>query len=107
METSGGWTRYVNALGVLGLLAGIVYLNPLANPASIQPFRDLYDRAVHLTFPTTIVSSKVSDIGARYLKDGCPKHQFKSVRVANRQPDIMIIEDFLTEEEANFLIAQA
>jgi hypothetical protein len=106
-ETSKGWTRYVNALGVVGLLAGIVYLNPLANPASIQPFRELYEKAVQLTFPAPVVPPKISSIGERYLRDGCPKHQFKSIRLAHRQPDIMIIEGFLTEEEANFLIAEA
>ena len=36
-----------------------------------------------------------------------PAHQFESVKIVSRAPDIMLIEGFVTEAEAEFLVQTA
>ena len=54
----------------------------------------------------TIGDRGVIDESWKYV-DGCPAHQYDSVKVISRSPDIMIIEGFLTKFEAEYLIKLA
>jgi hypothetical protein len=101
MDSANGWTKYFSAIGLLGLLMGIMYLNPLANAPQLEPLQHLYKRVTEFTFGTP-----THDFAVEYLKQ-CPDHKFQSVRLVSRAPDIMLIEGFLTKDEANVLVSQA
>src|SRR5947207_13506505 len=45
----------------------------------------------------------VALLAAEYRK-ACPKHHFSSIQLVSREPHIMLIEGFLTEAEAEFLV---
>jgi hypothetical protein len=77
---------------LLGLaLAVIVYVNPLAKVAS-------------LFAKPSEVQPQFSSLGAEYMALGCPEHRFKSVRLLSRRPELIFIEGFLTEAEAQVLL---
>jgi len=43
------------------------------------------------------------DLADLYRRQGCPKHPFTSVRILSRAPDIILIDDFVTKAEADYL----
>ena len=43
---------------------------------------------------------------ARY-EDGCPVHKYDRVRIVSRRPEIMLIEGFLSEREAEAILNMA
>jgi hypothetical protein len=99
METSTGWTKYANVLGVLGLLTTIVYVNPIATflPTVLNHINSIYDR-------TELTPAGPFDSLPVEYRNGCPDHKFTSVRQLSRAPDVMIIEGFLTKFEADYLV---
>ena len=48
----------------------------------------------------------VERLAYEYRK-GCPKHRFKSIQILSRNPDVVLIDGFLTKVEAQFLINAA
>jgi hypothetical protein len=106
MEGSSGWTKYLNLLGILGILSAIMYINPLSgDPAAIlsqAPFlahaNDFLKRTIGFGIRTPAESFL-----AKY-RDGCPPHYFSSVKIVSRAPDIIVIEGFLSKEEAEYLV---
>jgi hypothetical protein len=99
METSTGWTKYANVLGVLGLLTTVIYVNPIATflPTILNHIHYLYDQA-ELT-----PGGPFDSLPLEYRNE-CPDHKFTSVRQLSRAPDVMIIEGFLTKFEADYLV---
>lgn len=90
----------MNVLGFLGLLASILYINPVANviPAISTPYQYFYGQA------TGSAPANPFDVLPAQYRNGCPVHKFKSVRQLSRKPDVMIIEGFLTQFEADYLL---
>ena len=95
------WSTYINVLGLLGFILAILSVSGVASTSIINIASRLNDFL--RTKPTTIV---VIDEAAKY-EHGCPEHQFDSVKIASRAPDIMVIEGFLTKFEAEYLIKLA
>lgn len=100
MDTTTGWTKYVNVLGFLGLLASILYINPVVNviPAISTYYHYLHDQV------TGSAPANPFDVLPAQYRNGCPVHKFKSVRQLSRKPDVMVIEGFLTQFEADYLL---
>ena len=100
METSSGWTKYANVLGVLGIFTTIVYVNPIATfiPAILNPVHYLTNRVTEFKNQGPFDSLPIE------YRNGCPVHKFNSVRQLSRAPDVMIIEGFLTKFEAEYLV---
>jgi hypothetical protein len=95
-------TKYLTVVGLLGILIGLaaLYINPTASVSS------LILAPVYKAFQPPQPASAIDSLAARYRKE-CPVHRFTSVKVISRNPHIMIIEDFLTSDEAQALINAA
>lgn len=108
-ESEAAWVKYANAVGVLALLTGIIYFNPLGGSPSLPTFSSI--SSIPLMFGAFRLQSiqgaaPLVDLPAT-LPNGCPAHKFKSVRHLSRAPDIMVIEGFLSSEEADALLELA
>ena len=103
-ESEPAWVKYANAIGILALLTGIIYFNPLGGSPSMPTIPSISSiPAMFGAFRIQGVAPFVDELPAP-LSNGCPAHKFKSVRQLSRAPDIMIIEGFLTAEEAEALL---
>ena len=105
-ESEPAWVKYANAIGILALLTGVIYFNPLGGSPSLPAIPSIP------SIPSIFDSFRIQrgqplDELAATLPNGCPAHKFKSVRHLSRAPDIMIIEGFLTPEEADVLVEVA
>jgi Na+/H+-dicarboxylate symporter len=96
-------TKYVTVVGFLGIVIAAVYINAAAN---LSPSIFALLQSLREEFVTAGSTPSVASLAPRYRKE-CPKHRFKSVKIVSPQPNIMIIEEFLTSEEAQFLINAA
>lgn len=107
-ESEPAWVKYANAIGVLALLTGIIYFNPLGGSPSLPTFSSL--SSIPMMFGAfrlqSIQGAPLVDLPAT-LPNGCPAHKFKSVRHLSRAPHIMVIEGFLSPEEADALLELA
>jgi len=104
-SSNGGWAKYINLLGLLGFVTAIVYVNPLTSDAPIIARANQFlKRATGITFqqPSSASSSEEAFL-AKYI-NGCPVHQYSAVKIVSRAPDIMVIENFVTPEEADYLV---
>lgn len=88
------WLTYLNSIALFGLITALAFLN-LDFSSVNNPFGQLFKRT-----PTEVVTFNLADV----YRQGCPEHVFSSVIHVSRAPDIMIIEGFLTEAEADFLV---
>jgi hypothetical protein len=105
MEKGNGWKKFVNALGLLGWVVGIVSLMGGVSTTSFSnlPFLSHVNDFLRKTVPGSL---GVIDESAKY-RNGCPLHQFDSIKVLSRSPDIMVIEGFLSKFEADYLVRLA
>jgi hypothetical protein len=102
-DINNGWTKYINILGLLGFVTAIVYINPLTRDAPIiARANDYLKRTTGIHFQSSSLS-KEEEFLARYA-NGCPPHHYSAVKIASRAPDIMVIENFVTKEEADYLV---
>jgi hypothetical protein len=95
--------KSLNFLGLFGLLVAIVYVNPLAKiyPSIPSPIGSYSEKVTG-----SALNPSVHNLAAQYRK-GCPEHQFTSVKLLSRAPDIFIIDGFVTNAEAEFLVKAA
>src|SRR5277367_1162684 len=101
-DTNNGWTKYINVLGLLGFMTAIIYINPLAGDATIiARANDFLKRSTGIHFQTSL--SPEEEFLAKY-QNGCPAHQYSAVKIASRAPDIIVIENFVSKEEAEYLV---
>jgi hypothetical protein len=89
--TADKWLTYLNSIALFGLITALAFLNLDFSTLNTH----LFKRA-----PTEIATFNLGDL----YRQGCPEHVFSSVIHVSRAPDIMIIEGFLTEAEADFLV---
>jgi hypothetical protein len=94
-----GWTKYIMFFAVVSVIAAIVSVNPLGKiPSSIgEAFDIVKDMVGPRETPTSLEAL------ARQYGKGCPAHKF-TVKRLSRQPDMMLIEGFLTKAEADILV---
>lgn len=92
-------TKYLSVVGFLSILIAAVYIGN-----SVLTTNFSHSILAPIRFVST--TNAVDTLGARYRRE-CPTHRFKSVKIVSRKPDIMIIDEFLTPEEANVLIGAA
>jgi hypothetical protein len=103
-KTTNRWPSYANPLALLGLLIGVVILNPWG---AISPSSVLPETPLESSFqPEPQEPLSPFNLADNY-RDSCPDHQFKSVRLVSRSPEIMIIDGFITEEEADAIVHMA
>src|SRR5271170_64964 len=96
--------QYVNVIAYCGLL--VVLFNVNWSTLSETPLGRLYKRATKETFDDGIPIYRKGNLADEYRR-GCPAHHFESVKIVSRAPDIMLIEGFVTEAEAEFLVKTA
>jgi len=96
--------QYVNVIAYCGLL--VVLFNVNWSTLSETPLGRLYKRATKETFDDGIPIYRKGNLADEYRR-ACPAHQFESVKIVSRAPDIMLIEGFVTEAEATFLVKAA
>jgi len=96
-------TWYLKALALFGMLVAIISVNPLATVSlsGLARVRSIYEKVTLSGF-----ESAVRNLGSQYRKK-CPEHRFTSVKILSRTPDLMIIDGFLTDVEAEFLVRAA
>jgi hypothetical protein len=104
-ESEPAWVKYANAIGILALLTGVIYFNPLGGSPSLPEIPSI--PSIPSIFDSFRIQRGPLDELPATLPNGCPAHKFKSVRHLSRAPDIMIIEGFLTPEEADVLVEVA
>jgi len=103
MKDSKVWTRYFGTIGVLGFLTAFLYFNLLGASLTVSKLSFL-SRINHFFKEKTGVNLDLER--ERFLakyKNGCPDHRY-FVKLVSRDPWIMIIENFLTKEEADYLV---
>ena len=93
---TGKWTKNLNILGLIGVLAATLCIVPFTIDPSFLP--------IAISAPRNPLPLK--DLAAQYRK-GCPQHHFSSVKVLSREPYAMVIEEFVTPAEAEFLVKAA
>lgn len=104
-HNSGGWTKYINILGLLGFVTAIVYINPLTSDAPIIARANQFlKRTTGIDFQQSSSSSSSEAAFLAKYANGCPVHQYSAVKIVSRSPDIMVIENFVTSEEADYLV---
>src|SRR5271169_3025213 len=90
------WIKPVRAVGLL-LLAVVAYgeflVDVIPFPAQLQFRRQA----------ASIRKLTIDNLADEYRK-GCPKHQFESIQLLSRSPQMMLISGFMTEVEAEFLV---
>jgi hypothetical protein len=93
------YVKYFTALGALAFAYFYVYPN---QSPKVTPVIQVLEK-VRGHFQTHPAAASLAE---RYA-NGCPEHHFDSVRQLSRSPDIMIIDGFLTPEEAQILVKAA
>jgi len=92
---NGEWINAFRAVGLL-LLVVVTYdvfrLDVIPFPAQLRFHR-----------PAAARKLTIDTLAAEYRK-GCPKHQFESIQLLSRSPQMMLISGFMTEMEAEFLV---
>lgn len=83
------WTKHLNIVGLIGVVIATFYVVPFTIVPSLVP--------------SAILAPRPKDLAAEYRK-GCPQHRFSSVKVLSRDPYALLIEDFVTPAEAEFLV---
>jgi hypothetical protein len=91
--------KWAKRLGTLGLLAVVILIGYETILADIFPLPAPF-RHDHKTAQDDVT---IDSLAAIYRK-GCPKHQFRSIQILSRSPDMMLIDGFMTEVEAEFLV---
>ena len=94
METE-KWTKHLNIVAIIGVVIAILSLVPYTNLSSRLQIAQSAPRQL-----------SAKDLAAEYRK-GCPPHRFSSVKILSREPYAVIIEDFVTPAEAEFLVKTA
>jgi hypothetical protein len=92
---SAKWSKFFNVIAVVMCVASVA-LNIFS--WHMPPNQDVAKPTTELT---------VHNIAAEYRKKGCPAFPFTSVQLISRNPDLILIEGFLTEAEATILIKAA
>jgi hypothetical protein len=90
---------YWGIVGLIGVLAALGYV-------------DLLPLKVYILTPVSYIQQWLREFSlklsiqslANEYRKGCPTHEFTSVRILSRQPSMMLIEGFLTDLEAQFLV---
>lgn len=96
--------QYINVIALWGLLVGLINVN--WSTISQTSIGWLYKRTIKGTLDDRIPIFRKGNLADEYRR-GCPAHQFESVKIVSRAPDIMLIEGFVTEAEAEFLVKTA
>ena len=102
MDDSSKWTKTLNILGLLGMLLGVAYINPIAQISTAHEFYKSIARSFVNTDPEVLQES----LGAQYRR-GCPAHQFASVKLVSASPIMMLIDGFVTPAEAEVMLRVA
>ena len=94
METE-KWTKHLNIAALIGVVVAILSLVPFTNLPSLFAIE-----------PPTPRELTVKELASEYRK-GCPQHRFSSVKILSREPYALLIENFVTPAEAEFLVKAA
>jgi len=101
-----GLRLYLNIFGIVSAVIAVgFYLYPELDEhlhSAIGPFLQ-YSGLLLKTSPN---EPTIDTIAAAYRK-GCPDHRFGSISILSRSPQLLIIENFVTPVEAEFLIKTA
>jgi hypothetical protein len=93
--------RVFNVLGVIGFLLAILSMTPVKDQGSqlISSLNALFTpRPVRPSYAPVYADDESA------YENGCPPHQYDSVKIASRNPDIIIIEGFLSPFERQYLV---
>ena len=94
--TEGVASLLLKGFALLGLYQATQYIQPQVTSRFLQPQK------------TFEVAKNVTPVHlADQYRNGCPHHQFDSVRIISRSPEIILIEGFLTKQEAEVLVQMA
>src|SRR5271163_1724423 len=96
-----GYVKYFTAIAAL--VFAYFYIYPSQSPKVTPVIQVLENVRKSLHFQTHTSTADIAELYA----NGCPEHHFASVRQLSRSPDIMIIDGFITPEEAQILVKAA
>jgi len=97
------WLKYLNVVPILGVLVALAYI-ALESASIAGIFTSV--RGYFENLSNTQPEAGMKRLVQEYRK-GCPNHRFKSTQLLSRDPDIVLIEGFLTQAEAQFLVKAA
>lgn len=100
MESKGIWTK---RLTIVAALTGLLTLSSPNTVSSVKAFfapKDVPQVVVQASEGAEATAENLADL---YRQQGCPKHPFTSVRIVSRSPDIILIDEFVTKAEAEYL----
>lgn len=101
MEST-SWTKHLNAATLFGVLIAIacIGLSLEIAPTFLTAIDLQYFRPYIAKPPVELTAD---ELPAEYRK-GCPKHRFLSTQLVSRDPKMILIEGFLTNAEAEYLV---
>ena len=104
MDSKGIWTKRLTIVAVLGGLLTLTSPNSFSSVKSLFTRNEVSQVAVQHADQLEVTAQNLADV---YRRQGCPKHPFKSVQILGRAPDIILIDDFVSKAEAEYLITAA
>jgi len=98
------WQRVFNILGLVGFVLALLSNMPVkdASTALINSLAALKPSPA-TPHPSSSASPVFADDESAY-EHSCPPHQYDSVKIVSRNPDIIIVEGFLSPFERKYLV---
>ena len=96
------WQRVFNILGLIGFVLALLSMMPVKDTSSaLLNNLTLFKPSPVKPQPS---SSRVFADDESAYEHGCPPHQYDSVKIVSRNPDIIVIEGFLSLFERQYLV---
>jgi len=98
------WQRVFNILGLVGFVLALFSMMPVKDTSTA-----LLNSLAHLKpspatpQPSSSASPVFADDESAY-EHSCPPHQYDSVKIVSRDPDILIVQGFLSPFERKYLV---
>jgi hypothetical protein len=95
------WLTYLNSIALFGLITALAFINLDLQTLSFEA--PVFVKKILQRKEIETEALAVFNLADHY-RQGCPDHKFDSVMHVSRTPPIMLIEGFMTQAEADFLV---
>ena len=100
MDSKGIWSKRLIIIAVLGVLLTLSSPDIVSALKAIFTPKEASQVVVQQPVEAEVTAENLADL---YRERGCPNHPFTSVRIVSRSPHIILIHNFVTEAEAEYL----